>query len=289
MRVTYTPDSVKLAIIGDPVAHSMSPVVQNTMIEVLGLNCIYLAQRIAPYQISDWISAAVLLEFGGFNATMPHKTNLMPFMDVLSEDARLFGAVNTVVIRKRECYGYNTDGDGFIRSLAAQGVTPDGRRAVVLGAGGAARSVVLKLARLGAEKVTVCCRTQSQGEAIRALNPSNIEVEPLTPDVLRTILPLCDLLVNCTPIGMHGVKTRFADLTVLDALPGHAVVYDTIYNPSQTELLAEASARGHQTVNGLGMLIHQGILALELFADVSIDPNLVMQPVCDALAKALPG
>ncbi len=287
MRLMYRTDSIKLAVIGDPVQHSLSPLLQNTMIESLGLNYIYLAQRIAPYQVSDWVSAATFLEFGGFNTTMPHKTSLLPFMESLSDDARLFGAVNTVVIRKRECHGYNTDGEGFLRSLADKEVLPQGRCVAVMGSGGAARSVVLKLAQAGADRVRVCCRTRSRGEALRALNPGTIEVCPLSTGEMRRILPDCDLLINCTPIGMRGNPDRFEDLTVLDCLPSGAVVYDTLYNPPQTELLAAAAARGHQTINGLGMLIHQGILSLELFVGAHIEPSKVMQPVKAALDQAL--
>ena len=287
MRVCYQNDSIKLAVIGDPVANSLSPLLQNTMIDCLGLNYMYFAQRIPPYQLSDWVSASTMLELGGFNATMPHKRSLLPFMETLSEDARLFGAVNTVVIRKRECRGYNTDGDGFLRSLAGKDVLPQGLRVVVIGSGAAARSITLKLARSGVEELNVCCRNQSQGEAIKKLNPANIAIRQLDEKEMPKILKRCDLLINCTPIGMHGNLDRFADLSMLDDLPDNAVVYDTVYNPAQTALLAAATARGHQTINGLDMLIHQGILSLELFADIRIEPASVMQPVRQALMDAL--
>ena len=152
----------KLCVIGDPVEHSLSPLIQNAMIKAAGLDCIYDARRVAGCDTAQWLAQAKEEGYIGFNATMPHKENLVPLMDELSADAALFRSVNTVCIRKGRAYGYNTDGDGFLRALREAEMEPAGRCVLVLGAGGAAKAVVSKLVQAGAAGVVVangprCC------------------------------------------------------------------------------------------------------------------------------------
>ncbi len=286
LRLAYTNGSGKLAVIGDPVAHSLSPRIQNALLEHLGLDYIYLALKIPPSATREWVKAARLLDFAGFNATMPHKTALVPLMDTLSGDAARCRAVNTVVLRKGRLEGHNTDGEGFLRALGDAGVEVRGRNAVLLGAGGGARAVALKLAACGARRIAVCCRTPRQGELLRELD-SRIEAHAWTPASLRENLRHCDVLINGTPLGMRGVGETFADLDFLDALPASSVVCDLIYSPLRTELLRAAAQRGHTAINGLGMLIHQAILALELFTATPIDAERAAPVAERALAGVL--
>ena len=144
----------KLCVIGDPVLHSKSPLIQNTMIEALGLDYVYMAQPVARGRAAEWLSAAKTAQYAGFNATMPHKVDLVPLMDHLDEDARLYRAVNTVAIRNGIAYGHNTDGRGFLQSILERGIDPKGRNVVILGAGGAAKSVSLKLSSRGRKTST---------------------------------------------------------------------------------------------------------------------------------------
>ena len=148
----------KLAVIGDPIAHSLSPVIQQAMLDALGLDCTYERIRVVSGNVAEWLPTAEGLGLRGFNATMPHKTDLVPLMDELSEDAKLFRSVNTVALRDGRYLGFNTDGEGFLRSLLDEGIEVQGRKVAVFGAGGAARAVVLKLAASGVEGITVCCR-----------------------------------------------------------------------------------------------------------------------------------
>ena len=136
MQVKLTNETKKLCAIGDPVGHSKSPLIHNTMLEALGLDYIYLAQYVPRGGAAEWLRAAKTAGYAGFNATMPHKLDLMPLMDELDEDARMYGAVNTVVLRDGMAFGSNTDGRGFDQALRDQGVDPEGRTAVLLGAGG---------------------------------------------------------------------------------------------------------------------------------------------------------
>ncbi|MCC8122451.1 MAG: shikimate dehydrogenase [Oscillospiraceae bacterium] len=278
MRVNLENTTRKLCVIGDPVLHSKSPLIQNTMLEALKLDYIYLCQPVAPAQLAPFLHAAALLGYRGLNATMPHKQALLPLMDTLGEDARRFGAVNTVCIRDGRFFGYNTDGVGFLRALAANGTSPKGLRVTVLGAGGAAKAVALKLAQEGAVRVTVCNRTAERAALLCALDeqgvlrPAGFDIETLRREARQT-----DLLINCTSLGMHGTQGQFDDVTFLDELPAGTPVYDLIYAPPETKLLAEAAKRGLPAYNGLGLLVHQAVCSLELFTETSIAFSAVQQ------------
>ena len=161
MQVEVKNSTKKLCVIGEPVLHSKSPLIQNTMLAALGLDYVYLCQPVPRGRCREWLECAKFAGYAGFNATMPHKEELVELMDELDGDARLFGAVNTVCIRDGRAYGYNTDGAGFLRALNDEGIDPAGKRVLVLGAGGAAKAVCLKLAQAGAE-VVVCNRTATR-------------------------------------------------------------------------------------------------------------------------------
>ena len=286
MQLDVQNTTQKLCVIGDPVAHSKSPLIQNTMLRALGLDYIYLCQYVPRGQAEQWLSCAAFAGYAGFNATMPHKEELVPLMDELDEDARRCGAVNTVCIREGKYYGYNTDGAGFVRALAGMGVPPAGKRVLLLGAGGAAKAVALRLAREGAARVTVCNRTLDRAQALCDLAPgeplSAADFDPLT---LYQQARRCDLLVNCTSLGMAGTDGQFEDFSFLDGLRPGALVCDLIYSPPETRLLTLAREKGHPTMNGLDMLIHQAILALEQFTQTTIDPQAVLPLVRQALEK----
>lgn len=283
MQVELTNATKKLCVIGDPVGHSKSPLIQNTMLKALGLDYIYMAQYVPRGQAAQWLQAAKTAGYAGFNATMPHKVDLVPLMDALDEDARLYGAVNTVAIRDGKALGYNTDGRGFYQSLLDAGIDPAGRNVVILGAGGAAKSVALKLAQQKADAVHICNRTHSKAEELCALDPGGVlRPAAMDHDTLARLLPDAQLLINCTSLGMAGVEAQFDDLSFLDALPQSVPVCDLIYAPPETLLLEQARLRGHQTLNGLNMLMCQAIFALEHFTDTTIDAQAmktVLKPV----------
>lgn len=285
VHLTYRNTARKLAVIGDPVAHSLSPLIQNTLLEHLGLDYVYLALRIPPQATRQWTEAARLLDFAGFNATMPHKTALVELADELSPDAVRCRAVNTVVFREGRLCGYNTDGEGFLRALREANLPPEGKTVTILGAGGAARAVALKLAEAGACRIAVCCRTPEKAAMLREVD-DRIHLRSLKPRDLEETLQESDMLINGTPLGMRGVAEHFADLDFLHALRPQAAVCDLIYSPLQTELLARAAEQGHPTLNGLGMLIYQAVLALELFTGTTIDAARA-RPVVEAALSAV--
>ncbi len=275
MLIELTNTAKKLCIIGDPVTHSKSPVLQNAMCQALGLDYVYLCQPVKPEALADFLAAAKTLGYAGFNATMPFKELLVPYLDELDPLAAKLGAVNTVCIRDGKLYGYNTDCPGFVQALLDRGFHAKGKRVLLLGAGGAAKAVAVGLADAGASVVTVANRTRSKAEAVAALIPGQGAVTDWTDQDLAQAAAECDLLVNATCLGMAG-QEKFADLSFLKALPAEAMAADLIYHPIETELLKEAKALGHRTMPGGPLLIHQAIFALEHFTGVHISPKSVI-------------
>lgn len=272
----------KLCVIGWPVEHSKSPLLHNTMLGVLGLDYEYLCQPVPPDGLEDFLAAALAGGYVGFNATMPFKTQLAHRVDVLDPLARKLEAVNTVCIQNGKLYGYNTDCPGFIAALRGAGFDPSGKKAVLLGAGGAARAVAVGLCEAGVKSLTVCNRTPEKGAALAALYPDIMSTSPLMGPQLLDTLSEADLLVNGTSVGMAG-QGEWPDLDFLAALPRDALAVDLIYHPDRTQLLARAQALGHPTMNGLPLLLHQAILALEHFTGAAIPPEAVLP----ALERAL--
>ena len=274
----------KLCVIGDPVTHSKSPVIQNTMIHALNLDYLYLCQTVPRGSVAEWLKVAKFAGYAGFNATMPHKLELVPLLDELDEDAKLFGAVNTVCIREGKTYGYNTDGAGFINSLTAEGISVTGKTIVILGAGGAAKAVALKLSQSGAKKVTVCNRSLDKAQALCDLD-ANAVLSPASFDdaTLCEVVRDCHLLVNCTSLGMEGTGLQFSSFEFLEGLPEKATVCDLIYHPAETELLRQAYIMGNKTMNGMGLLVHQAVLALEHFTQTEIDAKTMLPLIETAL------
>jgi len=259
----------KLCVIGDPVDHSLSPIIQNAMIRAAGLDFAYGACRVLGEETAGWLTRAKTEGYAGFNATMPHKQTLVKLADELSDDAARIGAVNTVCIRDGRVYGHNTDGEGFLRALREADMEPAGKTVLVLGAGGAARAVVYKLIEAGAAHVVVANRTVARAEQL--CGEFAAAACDFAADTLASHAARSDLVVNCTNLGMTGVANQFADLSFLERLPAHAGVFDLIYSPRRTALLERAEQLGLQISNGLGMLIWQGVYALEHFAGEKLD------------------
>ncbi len=252
----------RLAIIGCPVSHSLSPQMHNYISERMGLDYGYEAIEVLPKDLGNAVMHLKEEGYSGYNVTAPHKFEVMQYLDEISGDAKIYGAVNTVVNRDGKLYGYNTDAEGFYRSLLHSGINPQNMDILILGAGGAAQPVTMRLSNV-AKSVTVSNRTAEKSKKIaentKAYNGFFVETE-----ITRKSY---DLIINCTTLGMESSidKTPLADLSLV----GGSVV-DMIYNPSETTLLKECKNIGAKTVNGLGMLIYQGILAYELFTGVEL-------------------
>lgn len=284
MLVTLQNTTKKLCVIGDPVLHTRSPLLQNAMISEFGLDYIYLCQHVPRGESAQWLACAKYSGYAGFNATMPHKEALMPLMDELDDLARLCGAVNTVCIREGRTIGYNTDGGGFLRALDDLGVIPAGKQVMLLGSGGAAKAVAAALVGAGAA-ITVCNRTIAKAEALGAMAPHRMTPADFRSETLRAVAARSQLLINCTSLGMEGAAAQFKDLSFLEALPQGAAVCDAIYAPAETLLLRRARELGHPTMNGMGMLLHQAILAMEHFTGQCLDRERAKAAAMAALER----
>lgn len=261
---------MRLQIIGDPVLHSKSPVIQGAMLRALGLDVPYTPHVVRRGELPQYLAWARENGVAGFNATMPHKEELVPLMDWLDPVAEKCGAVNTICIKDGKYYGYNTDGGGFLRALGDMGVSPAGKRVLLLGAGGAAKAVAAALSEAGA-MVTVANRTVEKAAAICQMDPEHLTPAGFEIDTLCKLSENAHILINCTSLGMAGTESRFADLSFVDALSPTAVVCDAIYAPPETALLRRARETGRPAMNGMGMLLHQAILALEHFTGEPLD------------------
>lgn len=274
---------MRLQVIGDPVLHSKSPVLHGAMLSALGLDAAYDARVVRRGELPDYLRWARDHGVAGFNATMPHKEDLLPLLDGMDPAARLTGAVNTVCLREGAWVGFNTDGAGALSALGeVLGFDPAGSTVTLLGAGGAAKAVALALAQAGAERVRVCNRTLKRAGELCARHP-RLTPAPFDPDTLERLCRGADLLVNCTSLGMEGCPRQFEGFSFLDALPPHGAVFDLIYHPAETELLAQARRRGLRAMNGLPMLVWQAVLALEHFLNRPLDRGAMAAAASAAL------
>jgi shikimate dehydrogenase len=273
-----------LCIIGHPVRHSLSPVMQNAALSACGLDYIYVPFDVAPEGLGAALTGLKVLGVTGFNVTIPHKTSIMAYLDELDVSARSAGAVNTV---NNDCgllIGYNTDGDGFIRSLANEfGCTVRGANIALIGAGGAARGAVAALCRAGAGRIIIANRTPERASELVSLMESGfpdteLVVLPGIKDLEGTLADI-DVLVNTTSLGMNRDTLP---ILRLNGLPRTALVYDMVYTPPVTPLLHEAAGLGLTAANGLGMLAAQGELAFTIWTGVT-PPSGLMKSALDGI------
>lgn len=261
-------------VMGWPVAHSRSPAIHNHWIRQHGLNGSYVLLPVQPEHIGDAVRGLRALGFAGCNLTIPHKVAAMALMDRVDPLAARIGAINTIVVEADgTLVGYNNDAYGYIQSLldAQPGWRADDGPITVLGAGGAARAILVALAERGAKEIRLCNRSLDKAEALASEFGAPIRAVPW--EQRADALDGCALLINTTSLGMKGQDPLELSL---EKLPSHALVSDIIYVPLETPLLAAARQRGNPTVNGLGMLLNQARPAFERWFGVmpEITPEL---------------
>ena len=258
-----------LGIIGYPIGHSMSPVFQQAALDELGVDAQYVAYQVAPDDVGDFVNGLRQSGIMGINVTVPHKEAVMPFLDEIDDWATEAGAVNTIVNRQGQLTGHNTDGYGFLRALReGAGFEPSGRRTLILGAGGAARGVVLALARDGVGDLTIANRTPERAENLAQLARNrgiNANVVVLSGPDLKDAAANAELIVNCTTIGMTHSPGEDESPLPGEAIPSTALVNDLVYNPLETRLLGEAAQAGAKTLGGIQMLVYQGAASFEMW------------------------
>lgn len=279
-----TETTYRLGVIGDPVAHSLSPALHQPALDMLGIPATYERWHTVASEVPARVESLRAPDVLGANVTVPHKLAVMAFVDHVSESARRAGAVNTIINRDGQLYGDNTDIHGFQTALTeAMGERPV-RQVIILGAGGAARAAVLALEAMNVGRIVVVNRNQARSELLRAdLAPAPVEIAAPDEGWLRDQLPVTDVLINATSLGWKPGETPL-DLSWLDHLPGPAVVFDMTYR--ETELLRAAARRGLQAADGLGMLVHQGARAFTLFTGQPAPEKLMFDAARAAQTRA---
>jgi shikimate dehydrogenase len=250
-----------VAVFGDPVEGNPTSIMQNAAFEHAGLDWRYLDIRVTAEDLPKAITAARVLGFGGLNCTIPHKVAVIPLLDGLEPSSEISGAVNTIVRQPDgRLIGSNTDGSGFVWSIRDSGYDPKGLDVVLLGAGGAARAVAVELALAGAKRVTIANRTAPNRQELVGILDSKTSVEAVALPWEGTLaVPPCDVLVDCTPVGMGVGAAAEAYVDVdLSALSSDTVICDLNPETSESAFLRLAAGRGHRTLDGLGMLARQG-------------------------------
>jgi shikimate dehydrogenase len=272
-----------VGLIGYPLRHSISPRFQQAAFDFLGLPVEYQAWETPPERVAEVLERVRRPDCLGINVTVPHKQSVLPWLDALDEAAATIGAVNTIRNEGGRLRGFNTDLSGFLRPLEERGVELDGARAVVVGAGGAARAVAFALARAGVAELTLAARRIEPAQALTSdLEPharGRVRAVPLA-----AVAPGYDLLVNCTSVGMLHAPGEGQSPLRREQIDPEALVYDLVYNPPLTPLLGLAQALGARTLGGLAMLVYQGAAAFELWTGQKPPIGLMMARAEEALA-----
>ena len=271
--MTLNSETILFAVLGDPVSHSLSPVMHNTAFSELGYNGAYLAFRVKD--IGKAVAGIRALGIKGASITIPHKVSVMDFLDELDDPAEKIGAVNTVINREGVLTGYNSDGLGAVKALFERTTIKD-KNVVVLGAGGAARAIGFAIISEGG-RVTVINRTPIKGEKLA--KDLGADFQPLS-NLNKTA---CHILINTTPVGMFpGIDAMPVRKQDLDK---SMVVMDIVYNPLKTRLLKTAESIGCRTINGVSMFVYQGAFQLELWTGMKAPVDVMRKAVLTALGK----
>lgn len=274
-----------VACFGQPVAENPTGVMQEAAFAAAGLNWRYLTVEVAPENLKAAIEGARAMGFAGFNCTIPHKVAVIQHLDAIADDAAIIGAVNTVRREGDRFIGENTDGKGFLRGLRQDAdVDPEGRRAVVLGAGGAARAICTELLLAGVNSLTVVNRSESRGLAmvvdLRERTGRPIEFQPWPG--LYELQPDTDILVNATSIGLFPNVNEMPQID-FSAARKDCLVCDAVFNPAETAFLAAARRRGLPVLDGLSMLVYQGVIGFQIWTGSNPDEKVMKQALRTAL------
>lgn len=270
-----------VGVFGYPIKHSASPAMHNAAFEALGLDYAYLPFEVKPQKLGEAVRALAPLNIAGVNVTIPHKEAVCSYLDEISKEAKLIGAVNTIVVKSDILIGYNTDGQGFITSLKEDGQEEvRGKNLVILGAGGAGRAVATQAALEGARRISITDRIEAIAQKLSSdirRNIPSFQAGVVPEDEIKSKLKEAHILINATPVGM-----KLDDPVVIDPnwLQPELLVFDLVYNLGETKLMKAARERGCRVVGGLGMLAHQGAISFKLWTGKEA-PVKVMRKVLE--------
>ena len=282
----------RAGVIGCPLGHSLSPAIFQAAFDAAGVDARYEAWETQREELEARVSGLRAGDVLGANVTIPHKEAVVPLLDRLDEEAERIGAVNTIANEGGQLVGYNTDVAGFARALREDaGFDPKGKRAAVLGAGGAARAVALALIAGGASLIYVAGRTPKRIDKLtadlRGLTGSGVTLtwSYWMDGTFLRVLPEAELVVNCTPVATRGSETEGQLPLAAEWLPAGGVVFDLVYNPAETPLLRAAKERGAKAVSGLGMLVYQAAAAFRLWTGREAPIDRMLAVGREALAR----
>lgn len=273
-------------VIGDPIEHSLSPIMHNAAFNALKLNYVFLAFKVKPAEVEHAVNGMRALNIRGLNVTMPHKSTVMNFLDRIDLSAQIVNSVNTILKRESKFFGFNTDGVGALKALRENGVEPKGRKVLLLGAGGAARAIAYTMAK-ESDELAVLNRTVRQAQELAKLlekvTNKKIVAGSLSPKEIQHNLQDSDILINATSIGMKPKDDE--SLVPSKLLRPNLAVLEIVYNPIETKLAKDAKVAGAKVVSGIEMLIYQGAASFEIWTGKSAPVEVMRQAVLNHLQK----
>jgi shikimate dehydrogenase len=281
---TIDSHTVLYGVFGDPIRHSRSPIMLNRAFQEAGINGVYVAFHVKPEELGDAVRGIRALGYRGVNVTIPHKVDVMNYLDEIDEGAMIVGAVNTIVNEEGKLKGFNTDGIGYVRSLKEEtGIELKGKRVLLLGAGGAARGVAYALANEGVSCIYIANRTKERAVELATTISAFTETVGIGMDELDNVVDNVEFVLNTTSAGMHPNVDELP--LPLHLLRSHHLVSDLIYNPRITRFLREAEAVGARIHGGLGMFIYQGAYAFEYWTGTPAPVEAMRQVVEQSLTE----
>ena len=266
------------AVIGDPIDHSLSPNIHNSAFRKLDLDCTYIGYRIPKNELDSGIDALKKIKISGFNVTIPHKINIMKFLDNMDEDSKLIGASNTVTNQNDTLTGYNTDMKGFLEPILQRELDIKNSNILLYGAGGASRAIIVGFAKQNAKKITIVNRTVEKGKELEDLGKKlGLDSNAITFENFEGNKNKYDFIINSTSIGMKNENFPISQ----DLIDESSVVYDIVYKPINTDLIKKAKTANATIIYGYEMLLYQAVKSFEIWMD--------MKAPYDTMKKAILG
>ena len=274
-------------VIGDPIEHTLSPIMHNAAFNALKLDYTFLAFKVKPAELENAVNGMRALNIRGLNVTMPHKSTVLNYLDRTDLSAQIVNSVNTVLNKESKLFGFNTDGVGALKALRENGVELKGRKVLLLGAGGAARAIAYAMAK-ESDELAVLNRTVKQAQALAKLLEKTankkIGTGALSPREIQQNLQDSDILINATSVGMKPKADE--SLVAPKLLRPDLAVMDIVYSPIETKLAKDAKAAGAKVVSGVEMLIYQGAASFEIWTGKSAPVEVMRQAALSHLARA---
>lgn len=273
-------------VIGDPIEHTLSPIIQNAAFKALDLDYVFLAFKVSPNQVDKAIAGMRALEIVGLNVTMPHKEAVIKNLDQIDENAKFLNAVNTIHNKDGQLIGYNTDGIGAIKALKENGSNPKGKKILLLGAGGSARAIAYALAKQTDELIILNRTVSVAKKIVNLLNKTlnkKILADSLTTQKIREHIQQSDILINATSVGMKPNSNQ--SLIPKQLIKPKMTIMDIVYNPVETKLAREAKSAGAKVVSGTEMLIYQGAASFEIWTGKTAPVEVMRKAALERLSK----